>query len=679
MPARLCANLIVRNEAKIIERCLTSLLPAIDCWVICDTGSTDGTQDIVRAFFASCADELPGQLHEFPFRDFSQARNEAMARARASSLDFDYLLLVDADHEVHLLQADFRQHLTAAAYRVWQHDRHIRYPNVRLLRRDIVAVYRGPAHEYLDVTGDVGDCADLVIHDRCDGTRTEKYERGIRLLEAHLREHPDDRRSMYYLGQNYRDTGAYAQALRWYAKRARAGGWEEEAWHADYQTALCHQRMSNFGAFIAGMWRAYNRRPWRAEPLYHLAQWHRSLGERETVMAICEIARRIGPDHYHDMLFVEHAACPRGFDEIESIAGYYCQAPERKDAGRNACNRLAVDRDVTAPTRNAARVNLRHYARPAAECFGPVDVRELIYDCEPGYRRLNPSVCRHDGKLWCVGRTANYDLRDGAYVVTASDQVHRTRNYLLGLGDDLSVMSCQPIADRSGTGTVYNEASLVRGFEDMRLFSWRGELAAVATVRDMNPTWRCEMALLRLDENAAVTQVRVLRGHQDDRHQKNWLPVECDLSADAPLLDDLCLLYSTDPTVVLAVDPEATTAYKMQSQSCHLALGHLRGSSQVIRVAGDARGQWLYVTHEVVHAGKRDRIYLHRFVLLDDAFRVAAVSPTFYFEQKGIEFCAGLTRHGDDLLLSYGVADASAHVMRVSEQSVLDFVRGGLC
>ena len=40
--------MIVKNEEKIIERCLSSVLPLIDSWVIVDTGSTDGTLDKIK-------------------------------------------------------------------------------------------------------------------------------------------------------------------------------------------------------------------------------------------------------------------------------------------------------------------------------------------------------------------------------------------------------------------------------------------------------------------------------------------------------------------------------------------------------------------------------------------------------------------------------------------------------
>jgi len=55
-------NMIVKNEAQVIARCLTSVRPIIDYWVIVDTGSTDGTQETIRTLTG----DLPGELHERP-------------------------------------------------------------------------------------------------------------------------------------------------------------------------------------------------------------------------------------------------------------------------------------------------------------------------------------------------------------------------------------------------------------------------------------------------------------------------------------------------------------------------------------------------------------------------------------------------------------------------------------
>ena len=52
--------MIVRNEAPIIERCLESVMKFIDHWVIVDTGSTDGTQQLIQQVLRN----VPGELIE---------------------------------------------------------------------------------------------------------------------------------------------------------------------------------------------------------------------------------------------------------------------------------------------------------------------------------------------------------------------------------------------------------------------------------------------------------------------------------------------------------------------------------------------------------------------------------------------------------------------------------------
>src|SRR4051794_25351956 len=102
---RLCLNMIVKNEMANLERCLKSVADHISCWVIGDTGSTDGTQDFIRTFFAER--NIPGELHSFPFHNFEQARNAALHHAYASSLEYNYVLFDDADMELMVEDVNF--------------------------------------------------------------------------------------------------------------------------------------------------------------------------------------------------------------------------------------------------------------------------------------------------------------------------------------------------------------------------------------------------------------------------------------------------------------------------------------------------------------------------------------------------------------------------------------------
>ena len=81
-------------------------------------------------------------------------------------------------------------------------------------------------------------------------------------------------------------------------------------------------------------------------------------------------------------------------------------------------------------------------------------------------------------------------------------------------------------------------------------------------------------------------------------------------------------------------------------------------------------GGWLAVVHEVYHPRDSERIYLHRFVLLSEELVLVAMTEPFYFEQRGVEFCAGLARVGSRLVASYGVGDARARLAVVEWEAI---------
>ena len=87
--------MIVRNEAAIIEETLDNIAPYIGSWVIVDTGSDDGTPDVIRDHMARRG--IPGELHERPWRNFGHNRSEALTLAQAHG---DYIWVLDADDKV---------------------------------------------------------------------------------------------------------------------------------------------------------------------------------------------------------------------------------------------------------------------------------------------------------------------------------------------------------------------------------------------------------------------------------------------------------------------------------------------------------------------------------------------------------------------------------------------------
>ena len=98
---KLGLSMIMKNEHHVILRCLESVAPIIDYWVIVDTGSTDGSQQIVKDFFKE--KNIPGELIEIEWKDFSTSRNVAL---NAVESHVDYGMWIDCDEQL-IIQPGF--------------------------------------------------------------------------------------------------------------------------------------------------------------------------------------------------------------------------------------------------------------------------------------------------------------------------------------------------------------------------------------------------------------------------------------------------------------------------------------------------------------------------------------------------------------------------------------------
>lgn len=365
----LCLNMIVKNEARVIRRCLDSVRPFINSWVIVDTGSDDGTQAIVREHLAG----LPGELLERPWRDFGHNRTEAIALAQGKA---QYLLFIDADEVLFAPDGYALPPLTADAYRVRHEtaDRDIAFNLPNIVRAGLDWRYVGVMHEYVTCSSPhtTATLPAITIRGFFDGARNAdpkaKYERDAAVLERALAGEPDNARHAFYLAQSYRDAGRPRDAVATYERRAAMGGWEEEVWYSFYQVAALEERLgADFARLLAAYLRAYQYRPQRSEPLCHLARICRE--RRDFALAHLFAARAAGTPRPDDVLFVDESVYGwRAVDEL-SIAEYWTG---RHAASAANCRNLLSGGRLPAAQRPRVIANLNF----ALKAMGEPEYRE---------------------------------------------------------------------------------------------------------------------------------------------------------------------------------------------------------------------------------------------------------------------------------------------------------------
>ena len=232
----ICLCMIVRDEAAVIERCLRSVRGLIQTWVICDTGSTDRTRDLI----GGALEGVSGELHQCQWVDFGHNRTELMERAYGKA---DYLLLLDADMTVSYEESHIRA-ITADSY-LLLHKESPEYWVKRLVRGDRRWRFVGATHEYIttDGTEETEKLDAIVIDHHADGgTRPEKFQRDLALLAGEIERDPHDGAIGLLPGADLSRPGSPAGGHRAVSPPGVDGGMDEEVFYSQYQVGVLSER-----------------------------------------------------------------------------------------------------------------------------------------------------------------------------------------------------------------------------------------------------------------------------------------------------------------------------------------------------------------------------------------------------------------------------------------------------
>jgi glycosyltransferase involved in cell wall biosynthesis len=278
---KIVLSMIVKNEAHVIERCLSSMLPLIDTWCIVDTGSTDGTQEKIKKFFEQVG--IEGKLVQSTWKGFGESRSEALLEARPLG---DYTIMIDADE---IMEYDgnfdpeaFKESLVADLYNVFAFYGGIKYHRPQLTSNKKNFYYRGVLHEYVDCHDKIEtrDFAKGILNRPIqDGARSQnpqKYAKDAETFEEALKGPVDEKdfnRYHFYLAQSYRDSQQWQKAHDAYLKRADLGGWNEEVFYSLFQVGRLREILNYpIDDIIKVYFQAYQVNPWRAESLWAAAR-----------------------------------------------------------------------------------------------------------------------------------------------------------------------------------------------------------------------------------------------------------------------------------------------------------------------------------------------------------------------------------------------------------------------
>jgi hypothetical protein len=354
------------------------------------------------------------------------------------------------------------------------------------------------------------------------------------------------------------------------------------------------------------------------------------------------------------LLFVTDVRQP--LKEEYSICAYYDDS--HRSQGARVTNALALAGS------EQAKFNTYWYLRSLKDEVTSFRAEQIVFVPPEGWSACNPSVVNHDGVPEILVRTVNYTItEEGRYCIrTDGDQLDvdrpiRTRNFIGTLADGFREVML-PV-----NWPADPRYRLVRGFEDSRLFRWRGQFWTLSTVRELTHEGWCEQILAPVDRTGDCWRYgnswRQSLPEQGRFHEKNWMPWAC--------ADDLLFVYRLGTLL----DPFGKIVVQHEPK---WKLDHVSGGSQVVEI--DSR-TYLALVHEARQIpGNPNRYYQHRFVVFGGKHgRVDAISPPFFFRDRQIEFCAGLAYFPDkrQLCASFGVMDREAWLGWMDVDEVIRF------
>ena len=295
--ATMCLNMIVKNESHIIENTLEKLCKKIkfDYWVICDTGSTDNTPQIITDFFEKKG--IKGELFYDEWENFAHNRTLALERAYQKT----YLLLVfDADDEIvgdiqiptevlfDEYHYKFGSSFGTSYTRVLMINNHKKFEFLSVIH-EFISCKEGPTKSVV-IEGNY-----YVVSGR-SGSRNldpDKYLKDALILEkAHAEALKKNdhlfHRYAFYCANSYKDCGRIEDAIKWYKITLnQENQWPQEKYVSCLYLYDCYQKLNEQEKGFFYLVKAFSYDTERVECVYPLL-----------VHYCCENMHRVAYNYY---------------------------------------------------------------------------------------------------------------------------------------------------------------------------------------------------------------------------------------------------------------------------------------------------------------------------------------------------------------------------------------------
>lgn len=646
----ICLNMIVKNESKIIFRLFESVLKIIDCYCICDTGSTDNTVQMITDYFLEKG--VPGKVVFEPFINFAHNRNFALTSCINMS---DYILMLDADMvlEVRNFNKSFIDILTMDSFNILQGNESFFYQNKRIIKNNGQYNYMGVTHEYINCCSpNEKTCLlkkdQLFISDIGDGgAKDDKFERDIRLLKKGIEDEPTNERYYFYLANTYIDSNHLDESIETYKKRIERGGWNQEVWYSYYKIGIAYQRLGQIEKAIYYWLAGYDYFPDRIENLYEIVKYYRETGKQKLSYEFYKIAKNILDKNldWSSYLFLHNDVYTYKLEYEYAIIAYYLPVP--KNINSQAVKTLCRCNDST--TIQNLLQNMKFYK----DVLVPLEHIDMSFSMQylvnghmdTFYSSSNCIIPNNYGTGYDMNvRLVNYKIGEQGNYSWTKNIISLNKYYALNTG--FRVMS-EKVFD-----IEYVDRQYV-GIEDIRIFrDTNKKLIFNGTGFHSNDKIGIVTGQYITEKSDALVPCEIKQSFKKSDCEKNWVFV--------PYKNSTHVIYEWNPCTICKIedkiedkDKEITVVFKHDMPNL---FKHVRGSTN-----GHAyKNEIWFVNHIVSYESPRH--YYHIFSVFDENMKLLRYSAPFKFSVEPIEYCLSLIVENNRVICGYSTWDRTTNI-----------------
>lgn len=359
---KLALNFICKNESHVIGKMLESVKTITDLIIVNDTGSTDGTQDIIKKFGEE--NNIPTYVFERPFDDFEKSRNHAMQKLKdvVTELGWDatqtYGYWLDCDETLVINPKFNKNQFVNDLYMINAFISSTKYTRNTFFRVSKPFKWYGVVHEFIiceeqNITSGLAENIHVDVKmtgASWQGDIPTKYLSHAHTLEKYINNDRKDPRWIFYTAQSYHDAAnvqnkeesdeRLRRALKYYRERAqRADGYIEEIYYSQFRVGTIMKTLEEpWNLTHQELLKAYSIDPMRGESIKVIIDYYLQMGEFHLAYIYSKFAKMNfhGKNPYpQKLLFVDESLYVWKFLEAHAAACFYSGKMEEAKATYN--------------------------------------------------------------------------------------------------------------------------------------------------------------------------------------------------------------------------------------------------------------------------------------------------------------------------------------------------------